>query len=106
MSTQNNLITQRASLSPTRRALLEKWTKKTSARPAEALAIPRRPEQGPLPLSFAQQRLWVLDQLVPDSPAYNISLIIRLSGRLDAAVLERSLNEIVRRHETLRTTFS
>ena len=58
------------------------------------------------PLSFAQQRLWFLDQLEPGNPAYNISFAIRLKGSLKVALLERSLNEIVRRHEILRTTFS
>lgn len=58
-----------------------------------------------LPLSFAQQRLWFLDQLEPGSSAYNISDAVRLRGSLDVAALEQSINEIVRRHEVLRTTF-
>ena len=62
--------------------------------------------QGPLPLSFAQQRLWFLDQLEPDSPAYNIPAAYRVAGRLDASALERAINEVVRRHEVLRTTFA
>ncbi|MDT5270421.1 MAG: hypothetical protein QOH49_2607, partial [Acidobacteriota bacterium] len=61
---------------------------------------------GKLPLSFAQQRLWFLDRLAPGNPLYNIPAAVRLSGRLDSAVLEQSLNEIVRRHESLRTTFA
>ena len=59
----------------------------------------------PLPLSFAQQRLWFLDQLEPGNPLYNTPGALRLTGRLDATALERALSEIVRRHETLRTTF-
>ena len=59
-----------------------------------------------LPLSFAQQRLWFLDQLEPGSSFYNIAVGRRLQGVLDVAVLERSLSEMVRRHESLRTTFS
>ncbi len=63
-------------------------------------------ESQTFPLSFAQQRLWVLAQLEPDSPFYNMFKAVRLNGRLDIEVLERSLNEIIRRHEVLRTTFS
>ena len=59
----------------------------------------------PLPLSFAQQRLWFLDQLEPGNPLYNTPGALRLQGRLDTAALEQALSEIVRRHETLRTTF-
>jgi amino acid adenylation domain-containing protein len=58
-----------------------------------------------LPLSYAQQQLWFLDQLDPGNTSYNISKAIRLQGRLDIAVLEQTLTEVVRRHETLRTTF-
>jgi amino acid adenylation domain-containing protein len=58
-----------------------------------------------LPLSFAQQRLWFLNQLEPHSAAYNIPAALRLNGALDTSALERSLSEIVRRHEALRTTF-
>jgi amino acid adenylation domain-containing protein len=59
-----------------------------------------------LPLSFAQQRLWFLDQLEPLSAAYNIPAAVRLEGRLDVPALERTVNEIVRRHEVLRTVFT
>jgi hypothetical protein len=58
-----------------------------------------------LPLSFAQQRLWFIDQLEPGSAAYNIPHAVRLRGVLDVEVLQRTLNEIVRRHEVLRTSF-
>ncbi|GAX38399.1 non-ribosomal peptide synthetase [Nodularia sp. NIES-3585] len=58
------------------------------------------------PLSFAQQRLWFLDRLEPGNPAYNISLAVNLKGELDVLLLEQSINEIIRRHETLRTTFT
>jgi len=57
------------------------------------------------PLSFAQQRLWFLAQLEPRSPAYNILSATQIEGPLDTAALERSLTEMSRRHETLRTTF-
>jgi amino acid adenylation domain-containing protein len=57
------------------------------------------------PLSFAQQRLWFLQQMNPQSPAYNMPVASRLLGRLDVKALEQALNEIVQRHEALRTTF-
>src|SRR5262249_1036881 len=58
-----------------------------------------------LPLSFAQRRLWFLDQLEPGGSAFNIASALRLSGKLNVSALERSVSELVRRHETLRTTF-
>jgi amino acid adenylation domain-containing protein len=58
-----------------------------------------------LPLSFAQERLWFLDQLEPGSAFYNLPFALRLRGALDVDALERSLGEIVRRHESLRTVF-
>src|SRR6185295_11062137 len=63
------------------------------------------PRVGDPPLSFAQQRLWFLDRLAPDNPFYNISGAVRLTGALDAAALRPAFQEIVRRHETLRTAF-
>ncbi len=57
------------------------------------------------PASFAQQRLWFLDQLIPGNSIYNVPTVIRLTGLLNLAALEQTFNEIVRRHETLRTTF-
>ncbi|MBD1918089.1 MULTISPECIES: non-ribosomal peptide synthetase [Cyanophyceae] len=60
----------------------------------------------PSPLSFAQQRLWFLYQLAPHNPFYNVPAAIRLTGTLDRSALERSLQEIVRRHAALRTRFT
>ena len=57
------------------------------------------------PLSFAQERLWLTDQLEPGNPAYNLPAALRLTGELDARVLERAFGEVVRRHEMLRTSF-
>ncbi|MCP4654011.1 MAG: amino acid adenylation domain-containing protein, partial [bacterium] len=57
------------------------------------------------PLSFAQERLWFIDRLVPENPAYNLFGAYRLRGSLDAGALRRTFGEIVRRHQTLRTTF-
>ncbi|HEY9664558.1 MAG TPA: condensation domain-containing protein, partial [Allocoleopsis sp.] len=63
------------------------------------------PRDRPLPLSFAQQRLWFLQQLEPNSPLYNGAALVRLQGNLNVHALEQSLQEIVQRHETLRTCF-
>ncbi|MET0399651.1 MAG: amino acid adenylation domain-containing protein [Longimicrobiaceae bacterium] len=72
--------------------------------PAPPIArVPR--DDAPLPLSFAQQRLWFLDRMEPGSAAYNMPAVLRLRGALDPAALRRALGETVRRHEALRTTF-
>ena len=68
-------------------------------------SITRRENRTEAPLSFAQQRLWFLHQLNPDSSAYHLPVYYRFNGQLDIAALEQSLNEIVRRHEILRTIF-
>jgi amino acid adenylation domain-containing protein len=68
--------------------------------------ITARPREGHLPLSFAQQRLWFIDQLQPGSSTYHIPVALNISGRLDTETLERSLAEILRRHESLRTSFA
>ncbi|MGE6764044.1 non-ribosomal peptide synthase/polyketide synthase, partial [Corallococcus interemptor] len=68
--------------------------------------LTRVSHDGPLPLSFAQQRLWLIDQLEPGSALYNMPVAVRLEGHLRADVLEHALQEVVRRHEALRTTFA
>jgi amino acid adenylation domain-containing protein/FkbM family methyltransferase len=68
-------------------------------------AIPRRADGGAARLSFAQERLWFLDQLEPGNPFYNVPLALRLRGRLDVGALEQSLHEVLRRHEVLRARF-
>ncbi len=75
---------------------------------SEGMEIPplrRFPRDGELPLSFAQQRLWFLDQLSPDSPFYNIPAAVRIHGEINTEALEKALQEIIRRHEALRTVF-
>lgn len=67
--------------------------------------IPARRPGAVGPLSAGQQRLWLLDQLDPGSPAYNMQLALRLSGPLDTAALEQALSTVRERHESLRTTF-
>ncbi|HEY2737751.1 MAG TPA: condensation domain-containing protein, partial [Thermoanaerobaculia bacterium] len=69
-------------------------------------AVPRPADGAGLPLSFAQERLWFLDRLIPDNPVYHVPLTTRLRGRLRWPVLAASLNEVAARHEVLRTTFA
>ncbi len=76
------------------------------ARAVAAPPIVPVPREGGLPLSFAQERMWFLHQLEPRSSAYNLAAGVRLEGDLDPAVLARCFTELVRRHETLRTTFA
>src|SRR6185436_976079 len=78
-----------------------------TAPPAPPLApLPPTSREGLLPLSFAQQRLWFIDQLEPGSPLYNVPVTLRIEGPLDGALLACCLGEIMRRHEALRTVFS
>jgi amino acid adenylation domain-containing protein/non-ribosomal peptide synthase protein (TIGR01720 family) len=84
------------------RAVIEARAKGTVAEPAPLRAD--RPER--VPLSFAQQRLWFLDQLEPGSSAYHMPIALRAEGELRLDVLERALGEVVRRHEVLRTGFA
>jgi amino acid adenylation domain-containing protein len=74
--------------------------------PADSVPLAAVPREGPLPLSFAQRRLWFIDQMEPGRAAYNLAGALRIRGPLDAAALERSLTEVVRRHEALRTRFA
>ena len=95
-----------ANLTPEKRALLTLLLRKKAAQEQKQDSpIEKISRDGELPLSFAQQRLWFLDQMEPDSAAYNMPFAMRLKGRLDVEALERSFNEIVQRHEALRTTF-
>jgi thioesterase domain-containing protein len=91
-------------LTPEQRELYELLLKKKDVAPADR-SIPRRADPAaPAPLSYAQQRLWFFTRLAPESPAYHIPFVARLRGALDRAALEKSFNEIVRRHEILRVT--
>ena len=102
----DDLIDRIGGLSTERRALLELRLKKHHLEISGEQIIPRREKRDSTPLSFAQQRLWFLDQYEPNSSVYNIPSALRLKGSLNIGVLEQSLNEIIRRHEILRTTFS
>src|ERR687895_2342356 len=82
--------------------LLHQSSMSTSVPSIPLVPIPRN---GHLSLSFAQERLWFLDQLEGPSATYNVPAGLKLSGPLDVRALEQSLGEVVRRHEVLRTTF-
>jgi amino acid adenylation domain-containing protein len=73
--------------------------------PREASPIQPTAHAGPLPLAFSQEALWFLDQLAPGQPTFNVSAALRITGPLDTGALEQSLNQLVRRHESLRTSF-
>jgi amino acid adenylation domain-containing protein len=101
-----------AVLTPEQRALLMlRLRKKAAGKPAAEGGLPviprapRDPAGGDLPLSFAQQRLWFLDQWEPGNAAYNIPAAVRLRGPLEVPIFAATLREIVRRHEALRTAF-
>jgi surfactin family lipopeptide synthetase A len=93
-----------AGLSVAKRALLELRLAKEKAQ--TGAAIPRGPIAGPAPLSYAQQRLWLLDQLSPGTAIYNVTRAMRLRGELDEGALRRALESIVARHEILRTVYA
>jgi FkbH-like protein len=97
--------TARPALSASRQALLRKRVQGAFKALDQGSQIPRRSGSGPTPLSFAQQRLWFLQQLEPASPAYNVATGLRLKGPLDTRAFGQALNLIQQRHEILRSTF-
>ena len=101
----SDIAKQITELSSEKRQLLERYLKTAGLNLARAVILPLSRETNQFPLSFAQQRLWFLDQLEPNTAVYNIPDMHQFSGPLNLAALERSLNEIVQRHEILRTTF-
>src|SRR6185436_18651251 len=105
MNAEGSSVLSTADLSAAKKLLLEKRLQ-GAARQAAPQPFTRGPRPKDLPLSYAQQRLWFLDQLVPGNPVYNIFQALRIKGPLNVAALERGLREIVKRHEALRTTFS
>jgi amino acid adenylation domain-containing protein/non-ribosomal peptide synthase protein (TIGR01720 family) len=92
-------------LSARRRTLLDAMLHEAGAAVAAPERIEPRGDDGPAPLAFAQQRLWFLDQMEPGNPFYNVDATLRLRLRLRVGALEAAINAIVRRHESLRTTF-
>ena len=95
-----------APLSPEKRKLLLLMLKEQGVSAVQQPTIPRRKDDEPLPLSFAQQRLWFFDQLEPGNAAYNIATAVRLQGSLNIAALQHSFTELICRHESLRTCFA
>jgi amino acid adenylation domain len=98
-------VKSKLTLSPQKRAVLASLLKEEGLPVPSAQGIPRRREGEPVRLSFSQERVWFLEQLQPGSPVHNIPSAFRLPGPLNVTALELSLNEMVRRHEVLRTTF-
>ena len=94
-----------AEYSDAKRKLLEKYLRGELGVRAETQRIGRRPPGERIPLSHAQEQVWVHAQMAPDIPLYNEPVTIHYSGPLDVAALERSFNEILRRHEAWRTCF-
>jgi len=92
-----------ADLSKDKQALLLKRIKERSVSVNQSIA--KRADVAPCPLSFAQERLWFLAQMEPDNPFYNMAGAVQVQGNLNIPVLEQALNEVVRRHEALRTAF-
>jgi amino acid adenylation domain-containing protein len=99
-------LTAPAALAHEKEALLAILLNEEGFNRVDTRTINPRTSMAPPPLSFAQQRLWFMDQLAPDSPFYNLPVAVRLNGALWISALIRSLNTIAQRHESLRTTFA
>jgi surfactin family lipopeptide synthetase A len=93
-------------ISEQKRRLLEQYLQQRSGEPIVAEAIPRRAPGAVIPLTFAQQQVWLHAQLAPDTPVYNEPFTVHRKGPLDVVALERSFTEVIRRHEAWRTTFA
>src|SRR5262245_56947635 len=106
MKPVQEMANRRSSLYESKQALLrERLQGRRRASAAPVTGIPKRPASANAVLSFTQQRLWFLDQLVPGSPFYTESAALRINAALSVPAFERALNESVRRHEVLRTAF-
>ncbi|MEO7021510.1 MAG: amino acid adenylation domain-containing protein [Ktedonobacteraceae bacterium] len=104
----SDTIKRTLNLSAKKKELLKKLTQQqglSSTVPVAPLVPILRQDGELFPLSFAQQRLWILEQINPNTPLYNVPLALRLSGNIDLAALNYALSEVVRRHEALRTAF-
>jgi amino acid adenylation domain-containing protein len=101
----SDLLNRIEKLSPEKREFIYRKLREKNGSAQGVLINVGRKVPGTLPLSFAQQRLWFLDQLAPGNPVYNIPLGLRLRGPLNVEALEKSFSQIIARHETLRTSF-
>ena len=106
MTDQGELSRRRSELSPAERALAErrKWDESRTPAPEEVFS--RRAKEDCAHLSYAQERLWFLDQFEPGNPIYNVPIAYRVTGQLSVRALEQSLGEIVRRPLQLRSPTS
>ncbi len=102
----SNIYEQIAKLPPEKRELLELMLMEQGVDLSQILIVPQPRTTNRFPLSFSQQRLWFLDKLEPGSPLYNIPSVLRIKGKLNIEALEWSFNEVIKRHEVLRTTFA
>jgi surfactin family lipopeptide synthetase A len=88
-----------------KRRLLEQYLQQRSKEPSAEGTVPRRDPAAVIPLTFAQQQVWLHAQFAPNVPVYNEPFTVHREGPLDVGALERSFTEIIRRHEAWRTTF-
>ncbi|HXD30780.1 MAG TPA: amino acid adenylation domain-containing protein [Pyrinomonadaceae bacterium] len=104
---RNSTSTPLPAMTDARRSLLEKYLQGAPVvASGTSLTISRRSPDSPARVSFSQERLWVIDQLLGSSAVFNVPMAVRISAPIDDEVLERSINEVIRRHEVLRTTFA
>ncbi len=97
---------KKTTLSPKKQALLEQRLKGALNKQADLKIMPARIKSEPVVLSYAQQHLWIVDQMQPGNPAYNVPVVFKIKGELDIQCLEKSFNEVIKRHEVLRTSFT
>jgi hypothetical protein len=101
----NELAQDLAAMPAEKRVSLERYLTRRVAERRRDRTIPRRRTEDRLPLSFAQRRLWFVQQLSPANSMYNIAVAVHITDTLSLAALEQSINEIIRRHEILRTSY-
>ena len=101
----HDIAKQITELSVEKRQLLERYLKSAGLDLTNAVIIPQPRDTNKFPLSFAQERIWFMDQLEPNRSIYNLPDTHYFKGPLDLNALQQTLTQIVRRHESLRTTF-